>query len=404
VIGPLLVVPYTDYYEEQVPIAGDAEKRSETVRRAVRKNKLVFPNTLKLAGSVETERRYRGIHQVLVYSSQHALSGDFVVPDLADLARHGPDSRIEAGAPFVALSVADVRGIRNIPRLNWGGQVLEFEQGTGLAAFSRGLHATLPGVAPKPGQRIPFAFDLGLDGIEGLSFVPVGRNNDVALKSNWPHPQFGGRFLPSPKQRRIDQNGFSANWSISALASDAQQQLATLETAALALPAEVGAQQRSVPDSLGVRFIEPVNIYSQVDRAIKYGLLFVALTFAAFFIFELLKQLPIHPVQYLLVGLALVMFFLLLLALSEHIAFVLAYLIASGCCIVLTGFYLAHVLQDVRRGLGFGCALTLMYGAVYGLLSTENMALVLGSVLLFAVLATIMVVTRKVDWYRLSAT
>ena len=127
----------------------------------------------------------------------------------------------------------------------------------------------------------------------------------------------------------------------------------------------------------------------------------MALTFAAFFVFEILKRLPIHPVQYLLVGLALVLFFLLLVSLSEHIAFVHAYLIASVGCIVLIGFYLSFVLRDWKRGMGFGVALTMLYGALYGLLISESNALVMGSILLFAILAAVMVATRKVDWYQL---
>ena len=241
-----------------------------------------------------------------------------------------------------------------------------------------------------------FNFELGLDGIERQHFVPVAKNSQIQIKSNWPHPQFGGRFLPSPKNRQIDANGFNVAWSISSLATNAQTQLSTIE-GEFKVPDSAPLGQ---VDRFSVGFIEPVNVYTQSDRATKYGLLFVALTFAAFFIFEILKSLPIHPVQYLLVGLSLVIFFLLLVGLAEHIAFLAAYLIASAACIALTSFYLAHVLHDARRGIGFGVALTVLYGALFGLLSSENNALVMGSILLFAVLAAIMVATRKVDWYQ----
>jgi inner membrane protein len=147
--------------------------------------------------------------------------------------------------------------------------------------------------------------------------------------------------------------------------------------------------------------VDPVNVYSQADRASKYGLLFVLLTFVGFFMFELIKQLPIHPIQYGLVGLALAIFFLLLLSLSEHIAFAWAYLVASMACIGLLGFYLSHVLRSRARGLGFAAMLATLYAALYGLLVSEDNALVLGSGLLFLILAAIMVVTRKVDWYEL---
>ena len=403
IIGPILVIPYVEQYDERVEIAVDKEQKgsvpaqTQVQRRVMQRRLLVYPNLLLQEGTIETDRRYRGIHQVLVYSGQHAFKGDFTVPSLEQLPRKTPDARVTLGEPFVALSIEDVRGIRNIPKIDWGGRQIEFEQGTDLFAFRSGLHAPLGAMPLAQAQQVKFSFDLGLDGIERQHFVPVAKNSQISIKSNWPHPQFGGRFLPSPKNRQIDAQGFNVAWNISSLATNAQTQLSTIEG------------EFKVPDSaplgqidrFSVGFIEPVNVYSQSDRATKYGLLFVALTFAAFFIFEILKSLPIHPVQYLLVGLSLVIFFLLLVGLAEHIAFLAAYLIASAACIALTSFYLAHVLHNAWRGIGFGVALTMLYGALYGLLNSENNALVMGSILLFAVLAAIMVATRKVDWYQI---
>lgn len=394
VIGPVLVIPYKEEYEEEQAVAGAVPKRMELVKRAENRRHLVFPNDLQVSGSIETDRRYRGIHQVLVYSGQHAFTGDFDLPAFGDLPRAQPNSRITLGRAYVALGVGDVRGIRNIPKIMWDGKAIEFRQGTGMTAYKSGLHADLDVPDLSKGSNMKFAFDLGLDGIEFQAFAPVGKNNRFSLKSNWAHPQFGGRFLPSPKNRTINEQGFAATWNISALATNTQEQITRLNGGGEAAPSHA-------IDQFSVGFIEPVNVYSMADRATKYGILFVALTFAAFFVFEILKRLPIHPVQYLLVGLALALFFLLLVGLSEHIAFVLAYLIASAACILLIGFYLSSVLHEWRRGFGFGCALTLLYSALYGLLISENNALVLGSILLFAVLAAIMVATRKVDWYRI---
>ena len=392
VVGPVLVIRYSEDYEEQAPSANDKSK-VETFKRSEEHSHVVFPNQLNIAGRIDTDRRYRGIHQVLVFGGTHEFSGDFLVPALAALPKRRHDSRLAVSRMWLALGIDDVRGIRNIPKVDWDGASIEFEQGSYLADYASGLHAPLPLPQAAP-RKVNFSFELGLDGIESQNFVPVGKNNSITLKSNWPHPQFGGRFLPSPKNRVINADGFSATWNISSLSANVQQQLANQE------PAPDGARRPRLADRFSVGFIEPVNIYSLADRATKYGLLFVALTFAAFFVFEILKSLPIHPVQYLLVGLALVMFFLLLLSLSEHIHFAVAYLVASGACIVLIGFYLAHVLRDLRRGLGFGAALTMLYGALYGLLVSENNALAMGSILLFAVLAALMVATRKVDWYQ----
>jgi inner membrane protein len=193
---------------------------------------------------------------------------------------------------------------------------------------------------------------------------------------------------------------------VASVASNAQRRY--LQDPALAVPErfrDVAADLpwSPQPDGVSVSLVDPVNPYLQADRATKYGLLFVLLTFVGFFMFELLKRLPIHPIQYGLVGLAIAMFFLLLVSLSEHVAFGLAYLCATIACIGLIGFYLAAVLRSTARGLGFATMLAALYAALYGLLVSEDNALVLGAGLLFLILAAIMVATRKVDWYQLSA-
>ena len=399
ITGPILVIRYSDTYDETVTVPDGAKTKTEIVTRTESRSYLVFPNELAVDSSIQTDRRYRGIHQVLVYGGKHFIAGDFVLPPMNELPRASAKSKLALGEASIALGIADVRGIRNIPKIDWNGDIIEFEQSTGLAALASGLHATLPALTLAEPARIKFSFALGLDGIERQHFVPVGKSNKFSVKSNWPHPQFSGDFLPSPSERTINETGFSANWNISSLSTMAQKQLRSAEEAT-ALTAAGAPRPTAGVDTFSIGFIEPVNVYSLAERATKYGLLFVALTFAAFFVFEIMKRLPIHPVQYLLVGLALVLFFLLLVSLSEHIAFAWAYLAASAGCIVLIGFYLSFVLRDWHRGMGFGVALTLLYGALYGLLMSENNALVLGSMLLFVVLAAVMVATRKVDWYQ----
>ena len=280
----------------------------------------------------------------------------------------------------------------------------EFEQGSQLVGSPSGLHAVVKLPNGQVNQSIKFSLPLAIDGMERLQFVPIAKNNQITMTSNWPHPQFGGRFLPAAgsAQRKIDANGFNVACNISSLSSKAQQQFYANE-AGLAQQSQSNQTSRVVGDieSFHVAFIEPVNIYSQADRAIKYGMLFIVLTFAAFFLFEVLKRLPIHPVQYTLVGLSLAIFFLLLLSLSEHMRFSLAYLISATACIALIGFYLKHVLQNWKRGFGFATGLCVLYSVLYGLLQSENNALLMGSILLFAVLAAMMTVTRKLDWYKL---
>ncbi len=411
ITGPLLVIPYIDEYQDTIETDG----KKEVVTRNVQREYLVFPSDYNVEGAIDTDRRYRGIHEVLVYSGQHFMTGSFALPVEAELPRANAKSRLTVLPARLALGIDDVRGIRVISKLDWDGSMLEFQQGTALKSIVSGLHAVLPVLQLQQGSTSKFALKLTLEGMERQHFVPVGKTNLVTLKSTWPHPQFGGRFLPSPRDRTISEDGFRATWKISSLSTNAQQQLRSQEETgsppATPVPHAVNVRtEGSSPvsaaafvDRFSVGFIEPVNVYSMADRATKYGLLFVILTFGAFFFFEMLKRLPIHPVQYLLVGLALVVFFLLLVSLSEHIAFGLAYLAASFGCIALISFYLSYVLGDWRRGVAFGLGLKLLYSALYGLLISENNALVMGSILLFAILAAVMVATRKIDWYQVSA-
>ncbi|MBI3731607.1 MAG: cell envelope integrity protein CreD [Burkholderiales bacterium] len=413
IVGPVLVVPYTETWEEEFV---DATNKSTRRQLSANKKHYIYPNEMQIVGNIDTDQRYRGIHKVLVYTGHHKISGDFMLPGLSNMVqKDNPKAIITvAETPYISMGLSDTRGLRNFPKLTWNEQTIEFKQGSKLSSFQRGIHAGLDGVDLASAKSVKFKIDLDLDGIEKLSFAPLAKNNQVTLASNWPHVQYGGRFLPSPKGRVNTDKSVSANWNISSLSSNAQQQMTRLENAGNAVSVARGASQgedgglassaassASPIDIFSVSYIEPVNIYSQADRAVKYGLMFVALTFAAFFLFEVLKQLPIHPVQYTLVGLALVIFFLLLVSLSEKISFVLAYLIASAACILLIGIYLANVLRDRKRGFGFACALTVLYGILFGLLSSENNAMMMGSLLLFAVLSGIMIATRKVDWYKL---
>ncbi len=410
-LGPVLVIPYSEHYEEEEVIDASS-KRSVKRQRTLSKRLFVFPNQLTMQSTVDTDQRYRGIHKVLVYSGSHELNGSFTLPEQSAFPRDKSDSNIVIGPAFVSIGLSDTRGLKNVPSIQWDGHAIEFQQNSYLNTFRQGLHAPLGKLelsASTASKTSSFVLTLNIDGIEQFSLIPIAKNNQVTIRSKWQHPQFYGRFLPSPKERKIDANGFSATWNISSLSSNAQQQFLNNETGQVEdktivnnnASTSASASENGQIDSFGVAFIEPINIYSQADRAIKYGLLFIALSFAAFFLFEILKQLPIHPVQYALVGLALVLFFLLLVSLSEHIRFIWAYLLASTACMSLISFYLSYALRSWRRGVGFGAALSLLYAVLFGLLQSENNALIMGSILLFSVLATIMLITRKVDWYQI---
>ncbi|MFS8062965.1 MAG: cell envelope integrity protein CreD [Luteimonas sp.] len=398
-VGPVLVVPYVETVEVEEK---DAQGVTHEVLREQSGRWTYFPETLDLGGVLKPGTRKRGLHEVRVYEWQGRADARFdaFIPADADPLRPR-----RVGRPWLDYGLADVRGLMGAPQLRVVGRETALEQGLG-SRDGAGVHARL--AAPRAGERLAFdsRLDFVLGGTESLALVPLGKRNRVTLSSSWPHPQFGGSFLP--RTHAIDGKGFRAQWEVSSLATSAQAQYNAGRTLPRVVDDRSGARGTSAHgigvegiDAIGISLVDPVNVYSQADRASKYGLLFVLLTFVGFFMFELIKQLPIHPIQYGLVGLALAIFFLLLLSLSEHIVFAWAYLAASVACIGLLGFYLGHVLRSRARGLAFAAMLATLYAALYGLLVSEDNALVLGSGLLFLILAAIMVVTRKVDWYAL---
>ena len=389
--GPVLVVPYTETIEAE---ERDAQGLVHKVPRQQDGRWLFFPKSLDLRGQLQPDTRRRGLHEVRVYELRDAVVSarfEATVPAEAD-----PAHPRRIGMPWLSYAIADVRGLLGTPQLRIDGVDHGIEQG---AYGGSGVHAQL--AVPAAGARLAFdtRLQFTLGGTESLALVPLGDRNVLSITSPWPHPRFDGSFLP--RARTVDGQGFRARWDISSLATNAQSQFAQRPLLPRALAERQGDDSTGV-DAVGVSLVEPVNIYVQADRASKYGLLFVLLTFLGFFMFELLKQLPVHPVQYGLVGLALALFFLLLISLSEHIPFLRAYVISGMACIGLIGFYLCAVLRSVARGIGFAAMLGLLYAALYGLLISEDNALVLGAGLLFLILAAVMVVTRRIDWYRVA--
>lgn len=393
VAGPILVVPYSELVDTE-ETGRDGMVR--TVRKRRQSEWTFFPVDFAASGPLAPTTRHRGIYEVALYEWRGMLSATFdaTIPDDA-----APDAARIVGTPRIGWSISDVRGLHGVPRLRVDGADVELREGFGLREGS-GVHAVLPRVA-TPGQRLRVStrLDLQLAGAESLAVVPVGKRNRIVLQSSWRHPSFQGL---SPWHSRVSDRGFAAEWQVASLATDVQRQFL-----AGRMPRPFGVDGARGGDggldALGVVLADPVDAYTMADRATKYGVLFVVLTFAGFFMFELVKRLPIHPVQYGLVGLALVLFFLLLVSLGEHVGFGIAYVAASAACIGLIGVYLSAVLRSATRGIAFAGMLATLYAALYGLLVSEDNALVLGAGLLFLILAGIMLVTRRVDWYALSA-
>jgi inner membrane protein len=387
--GPVLVVPYVEQVEVE-----EKNANGEVIRKVIRDGEsgqwVFFPTTMDVRGTLVPRSRFLGLHEVRSYEFQSRIAAAFqakIPPN------DNPALPRKIGKPWLDYAIADVRGLAGVPSLRIGGADVTLERGLGGHEGS-GLHARLS--TPSAGAVVALSTELSfsLEGTESLAVVPLADRNRIVVDSAWKHPQFNGSF--PARNKRIDDKGFHAEWEVSSLATNAQRQYLGGASTAEGQPAQA-------PDAVSVSLVDPVNIYLQADRATKYGILFVLLTFVGFFMFELIKQLRIHPIQYGLVGLALAIFFLLLVALSEKIAFSQAYLAASGACIGLLGFYVSHVLHSWLRGLGFVGMLSTLYAALYGLLISEDNAMVLGAGLLFLILAAIMIVTRRIDWYNVAA-
>lgn len=364
------------------------------------------PNRLAVDAATRIEPRTRGLFRINAYVLKASLQADWA--SLQALQPEPPRDgvRQRCADPVLWIGVADPRGIRTAS-VALDGTEVPVQPGTPAAQVTRGFQAPWPaGKAHSGKTALNATVSIELVGTEDLAFSPIGEHSSFRLTSDWPHPSFNGRFLPT--QRSITDKGFQAEWQLSSLASRSGAEL--LGGFGLCSPgdpapalASNGQPSPSCIERFGVAFIDPVSTYVLSDRATKYGLLFIVLTFVAVGLVEVMWQLRVHPVQYALVGCALALFFLLLVSLGEHIAFGRAYAAAATACTLLLGYYGAHVLRGWRAGLAFAVGIGGLYGLLYLLLLSEQSSLVLGSVLLFVVLAAVMLVTRRIDWYAMNA-
>ncbi|RVT83600.1 cell envelope integrity protein CreD [Inhella crocodyli] len=385
--GPQLIAgPYLrrECTEEWTAVETTDDARGKLERRSRQRRDFALRNTpasLQVQGELKPQQLERGLFKVNTFVAPLHLSARWdSAPDLSPRSDKLEGS-MRCGPVAITLDVSDARGLRSVGVLAQGA-ALNARPGNGSGGA--GLHAVLP---PSPAQpEGPLQVDLRLEllGTESLRLLPAANAVQAQIRSAWPHPSFHGRFLPV--DRNVNDTGFTATWRVTELAS----------TAAADLRAGKASE-----DLLGVSLIDPVSPYSLSDRALKYGFLFIALTLAAVMLAELLGRHRLHPVQYGFVGLALALFFLLLLALSEHLAFGIAYALAAAAASTLLAHYGRGLFGHWRGGALLGAGVALLYGALYVVLNLEKASLLLGTLLLFALLAAAMRATRDVDWYRL---
>ncbi len=376
--GPLIAIPITETLT-----------RMENQKEVNYQRNWVYywlPESLAVTGKQTVESRRVGIYSGQVWHNALQIKASFDPLRLAALRK----TNIVLGQPRLVVSVGDARGIGAIHAPEVNGNVLSVEPGLGISGDGAGIHMPMPALA-EDNKPLEIAFSLDLNGTGEFSLVPLGRNSELQLTSNWPHPGFLGSFLPT--QREVSAAGYRAHWQSSWFANDMGSYFKDdMEIPWSRLPA-FSADVMSLADQ-----------YQLTDRATKYAILLIGLTFMAFFVFESLTRRPLHPMQYLLVGLSLVLFYLVLLALSEHIGFTAAWLAASLSGAVMNGIYLQAVLRGWRNSLLFVAALLLLDSVMWFLLHSEDSALLLGTGVLALALAlsVLMFLTRRVDWYALS--
>lgn len=388
-MGPALLIPYTERFDSVEVLTdkdGNERKKNKTVYK--QRTAIILPEGLNIDAELLSETRKRSIYEALVYSADIDIKGSFKRPAIKQLSDN--IDQIHWDRAWLSLGVSDTQAINKVSSLKWGTTNAEFEPGSKIIdIFASGFHAPLDlsllfgKTKPENKIRIPFSLKLNINGSKGFYFSPFGKTTDVTVKSDWPHPSFQGNILPD--QHQLQSSGFNANWSVPHLARN-YPQIWTLQK-----------QQFDMNEfSAGVELFESISLYSQITRAVKYGVLFLALTYITFLLFELGVGERLHIVQYGVIGLALSLFYLTLLSMSEHAGFFKAYLISSAIIVGMISLYVFAALRSLSRTGIITTLLISLYGLLYTMLRLEDYALLAGTVMLLVVLAAMMFFTRNI--------
>lgn len=374
--GPFVTIPYVEYVKDS----------SNTVKK-IRQYIHLLPDQLIIDGTISPEKRYRGIFEIVVYNSNLNFKGSF--SNLTSFNIDVPRANILFDQAFVSFGITDLRGIKENVQLHWNNETKNFNSGVETSdIIQSGINIPIQLNAADTLNTISnFSFNLNLNGSQFLYFTPVGKETIVNITSNWKTPSFSGSFLPD--KRKIGDTGFNASWKVLHLNRNFPQIWRNSEY-------EINTS------AFGISLIVPVDNYTKTDRSIKYAILIIGLTFLTFFFLELINNKPVHPLQYILVGFALCVFYILLLSISEHINYNLAYLIASVMTIALISWYSASILKDKKLAALVTGDLVILYGFIFCIIQLEDYALLMGSFGLFIILAVVMHFSKKIDWAGLS--
>lgn len=388
IVGPVLVIPYRYRVKNLKERVVDGRHEQYEVEETSVTNAYFLPAQVNIDGALTPSRLHRGIYEATVYAGTMEISGQFAPPDFAALGVAEPD--VDWGNGLVTLAVSDLRGTGEMLSIRMNDQTYAFAPGCRLNGFATGINARVPDIRGT-GRDLDFKMHLALKGSHGISFAPVGKQNRVKLASAWPTPSFRGAYLPA--ERQVSGQRFNAAWDVSWYGRNYPQQAT-----------DRGGNQAFTEEKIraslfGVDFITLVDTYRLVERAMKYGALFIVLIFAAFFLFEILTALRVHTVQYTLVGAALCLFYLAVMSLSEFIRFRYAYWIGAAASALLIILYSLNVLKTGRQTTIIAATLCAIYAYLYIALRLQDYSLLVGTAGLFVFLGIVMYATRNVDWF-----
>jgi inner membrane protein len=370
ITGPLISIPYLEHIK-------DGDGKIITITRYLH----ILPDTVDIDSRITPEVRYRGIYKAILYNATLSFDGSFSWHPVENL-RIPPENILWSDA-FISLGIADTRGVKEWSKAVFDGKPLAMGPGVPTAdVVASGISAAIQ--FNDSAGRHTFHLELDLNGSRQLNFTPVGKITTVTAHSQWQDPSFSGAFLPV--ERKVTEQGFTAKWKVLHLNRNYPQYWKS------------GAHDMST-STFGVSLFSPVDIYQKSMRTAKYALMFIVFTFVSFFISEVVYRLRVHPVQYLLIGLAMIVFYALLLSISEQFSFGAAYLVSAAATIGLITGYARAILNNGAVTRMVGSILAILYAYLYVLLQLEDLALLMGSIGLFVVLSAVMYLTRKVDWY-----
>jgi len=369
IVGPVLTIPYKTYFENK-----DGEIKTYT------KHSHFLPEFLNINGTVNPESRKRGLYNVVLYQTNIHCDGWFEQPDFKSF--NIDDQDILWDQAFLQVSIPDMSGINDNIILNYGDDTFKMESGIEkINGFQSGVK--IPIAIDREKKELEFRFGLDLNGSHSLQFGPIGKETNVKISSSWNSPSFLGAFLPD--EHTINEDGFTASWKILDLNRNYPQ-------------AWVNEEQNLLQSTFGLKLMQPVDEYAKNTRSAKYALLVIALTFLIFFFFEIINKQKMHPMHYIFVGLAISIFYILLLSLSEHIGFNLAYIFSAWAVVGLIGIYTTSIIKSRYLVVMLSGILASIFGFIFIILQLEDFALLAGSIGLFMVLAIVMFYSRNIDW------